>query len=51
MKYELLNKAIDELGFESVVYVALCGVVGLGIGCLVGYTTKSIIKSNEKENE
>lgn len=47
MNDKLLDKAIEELGFDSVIYILLWGMIGLGTGCMIGYTTKSVIKENE----
>lgn len=43
-KYDqIIDKAVEEMGTESIMYILLWGVVGFGVGCLIGYKTKLAI--------
>lgn len=49
--HEILNLFIDRWGLDAAIHVASWSIVGLGIGCLIGYLTKSAFVIKEKENK
>lgn len=48
--HENLKLFVDRWGLDATLYVAAWSIVGLGIGCLVGYSTRNIFINKEKEN-
>ena len=49
--HRILDLFIDRWGRDAAIHVASWSIVGLGIGCLIGYSTKSIFVNKEKENK
>lgn len=48
--HEILNLFVDRWGLDATIYVGAWAIVGLGIGCLIGYSTRNIFIHREKEN-
>lgn len=44
-----LDLFLNEWGLDQSVYIFAWSMIGFGIGFLVGYTTKDIIKNDKKE--
>lgn len=49
--HDVLRLFVERWGLDATIYVAAWSIVGLGIGCLIGYSTKSVFIKNEKEND
>lgn len=47
---DILNLFVSRWGLDATIYVAAWSIIGLGIGCLIGYSTKNIA-IKEKENQ
>ena len=46
---EILFLFLDRWGTDATLYVGAWAIIGLGVGCLIGYTTKNAFINKEKE--
>ena len=47
--HEIFKLFINRWGFDATIYVAAWSLIGLGFGCIIGYSTKHIFIHEEKE--